>query len=195
MGEDLRHALDLDLLDRYERMWEFEMEAREHLTARLQLAMGLLSALGAALAYWIFRIEEVARLGPRPAAIVGLLLAASIALAALAGRHLIKCFTEIKYGVVPTAEDLERFRSEHVDYYRKYPKTRSPGQSEAQQAREELLKYLLNNYIKMQSVNAHLNERRYEELHLATRRTFWGLALCAIASLIFGLAAWAGSQS
>lgn len=180
-------ASELERAKRYERMWEFEMEAREQLTGRLQLALGLLTFLASILGYWVLNAKTVANLGPFPGGLAGALLVASAIFSVLAARKFIAGATHQTYGVVPTAKELEDYWQGQRTHFTTYPGT-EPAEDMADAA---LHTFLVNTYVKMASHNALTNKARYDALHLTTVYTFWGLALAAIATLFIGLAAWA----
>ena len=181
---------DLERSARYERMWEFEMEAREQLTGRLQFALGLLTFLASILGYWVLKAKDVAALGPFPGGLAGVLLVASAIFSVLAARKFIAGATGQKYGVVPTAKELEDFWQSQREHFTKFPGA-EPAEDMADAA---LRTFLVSNYVKMASLNALNNQARYNALHWTTVHTFWGLALAAAATLVIGLAAWAAGQ-
>ena len=161
-------------------MFLFEMEARENMTGRLQFAFGFQSVTFAPLAYLLFRAPEVSDM---PAAAQGVFVVSFIlALVTGVGAMVdyLKALMSPLYRVPATARGMSDFKAKLLEHHQSSPACID----KAYAAFEE---YALQLYIRCQSDNAEMNQKRYEALHGSMRWTVSSLASMLVAGLAYGL--------
>ncbi len=162
----------------YERMYFHELDNREKLTARLQLSLAILTALVALLAYIVSR--TTLQSGPGPFAVAAFLVsfASSTATLSASAWFFIRALWGHSYECLPVATEIEKYRELLAETYKDYPDGDSLTATHHK-------RFLVRYFAECASVNASVNQRRYELLHDCVSCTVYALPALVLLGLVF----------
>jgi hypothetical protein len=165
-----------ELLQHYEKLYTHEINAREHLNARLQLPLAIIVSFFGALFYLIQNYEHKTFKLVSSAYVCLLILTAGALI--VATYFFKRAAHDNKYEFMPAADVIEPHRLELQKHYALHP--RLDGQSI-----DEFEAYLIEHYIKYSSLNTRCNDGRSLSLHHTNSAIIAAGALGAIAFLVF----------
>jgi hypothetical protein len=172
-----------DVLDRYERIWAFEMEAREHLTSRLQFALALLTANAGGVGYLALNTDLLRTFEPMIEWCFRLPFFASIALCGMAIFWFGRASWGHDYEALPCTSELEAHRQASID-------SLSEGSpNPTRQAYEHAQAALLELYVRCGTQAALINQARYQAIHRTNGYVMASLFTALVAGLVFKLVA------
>lgn len=172
----------------YEKLYFHELDSREKLTARLQLSLAILTALVAALAYVLSRTTFRSESGPFATAVFLVSLAGSAVLLCAAATFFIKALWGHSYECLPLANKIEDYRLLLTDTYKDY----TDGDRLSADYHK---KFLVRYFAECASLNASVNERRYQLLHDCVSYTVYSLPALVLLGLAFRLGGFASTTS
>lgn len=180
----------VDYKDLYEALHFHELEARERVSGRLQVSLGLVVALASALAFLFGNFD---RNGSGFAFFLFIILLLGSAGCLLwAAIHLIRVFWGNTYKEMPSAAEIRKHESELHDYYHSEPPPPEVAAQGAQvttaQAFENHFKgFLIEKFVNTATHNAKVNDSRSERLHHANRAILLTTGAASFAFIVFTL--------
>ena len=172
----------------YEKLYFHELDSREKLTARLQLSLAILTALVAAFAYVLSRTTFQNQPGPFATAVFLVSLASSAVLLCAAAIFFVKALWGHSYECLPLANKIEEYRVLLAETYKDY----SNGDRLSADYQK---KFLVRYFAECASLNASVNERRYQLIHDCLSYTVYALPALVLLGLAFQLGGFASTTS
>ncbi|WP_319549868.1 hypothetical protein [Desulfogranum marinum] len=155
------------LFDLYEKLYFHEVEAREKLSARMQIPLAISLAILGVIANIIKGLSfSVASVW---CYVFWLVFGASVVLFVFALKHFVRSFYGHAYQFLPPANETERYRLDLIETYKGYEEGEVLSKKYFNQ-------YIYNYYNECSSVNTAINDSRSEALHKCN--TY--LILCAL---------------
>lgn len=179
----------VDYKDLYEALHFHELEARERISGRLQVSLGLVVALAGALAFLFGNFDQ--KESGFAFVLFVILLLGSAACLLWATFHLVRVFWGNTYKEIPSAAEVRKHESELHDYCHSEPppETAAEGtQVTAAQAFENQFKgFLIEKFVNTATHNAKVNDSRSERLHFANRAILLTAGAASFAFIAFTL--------
>ncbi len=164
------------LCELYEKLYFHEIEAREHLSARVQVPLAITVSLIGVLAFMLMNFDQ--ELCGLPAFIFLFFLVLSAAALIVAIFFLIKSWWNHEYSFLPSAAETEKYRQTLINTY-------TPYDNGNDLTEEYLNNYLCNYFIECSTINTHCNDKRSIYLHKANGALIITVLLAAVAFLFF----------
>lgn len=145
-----------EIFNLYEKLYFHEVDAREKISARLQIPLAILLSITSVFAY-IIKGNSLENMSQWPAYFV-VVLGLTIVLYAISFYYFIRAFYGHSYDFIPAASITELYRQELAETYKEYDNS------------EELVsiyfdEYLYRYFNECSSVNTIVNDKRSELLH------------------------------
>ena len=169
------------VLSLHEKIYFHEIEAREKLTARLQLAFIVLSAIVAAWLHVLSRINFSWDVYPFVSAVF--LVAYSIAscLIGAACFEFMRSLWGHSYECLPVAIEIEKYRALLRSTYETY-------EDGAEVSKKHFSEFMARYYSECSSKNALVNSLRYDRLHDCTSYLVCAAPFLFVSGLVYVLA-------
>lgn len=165
----------------HEKLYFHEIEAREKLTARLQLSFVVLSAIIAAWLYVLGHINFSGQNHPFNLAIFLVAYSIATVLIGVACLEFIRALWGHSYVCLPIATEIEKYRVLLFTTYEKY----EDGKDVAEQY---FSKFMARYYSECSADNSMVNSRRYDRLHDCTSYLVYSVPYLLISGVVFVLA-------
>lgn len=174
------------LYDLYEKTYFHEMEVREKLVARVQINFALVAA-GYAIVSYMIRMLDFSQ-NSLVICLFSLAVVICLALSCFCISHLVKAFWGNEYQGMPTALEIDNYRtsliahrSEIDKYNSSYPEAR---QSEIN-VNEMVTDFVYNKFRDCSTHNTNVNDRRSTHIHQSFGWLLYSSIFFIIASLFF----------
>jgi hypothetical protein len=165
-----------DLFELYQKLYWYDIEAREHLNTRLQIPLGIIVALAGLLGFMLQNYEHKATTWTT-GSFIALALLAALALI-VSTLFFVQSGYRHAYSFLPDAATIEAYRISLESHYTTYP---DPNIS----ASNAFDGYLLKHYIDYSSINTAVNDTRSRKLHQTNTAIICTATLLGAAFLVF----------
>lgn len=163
-----------ELFEFYQKLYWYDIDAREHLNNRLQIPLGIVVALAGLLGFLLQNYEHKT-LNWTTGSFIGFLAIASVGLVITTTLLVLSGYRHA-YNFIPEASVLESHRISLENYYTAYP---GLGISAADAFND----YLLKHYVDYSSTNTGINDKRSRRLH-QTNTAIIGTAVVLVAAFL-----------
>lgn len=164
------------LCELYEKLYFHEIEAREHLSARVQVPLAITVSLIGVLAFMLLNFNKELCGLPTFLFLFFLVLSSSALIVGI--FFLIRSWYGHTYSFLPSAAKTEDYRQILVNTYSGYDNSDDLTQG-------HLNDYLCNYFVQCSTVNTHCNDKRSLYLHKANGSLIITVLLAAVAFLFF----------
>jgi hypothetical protein len=169
---------DYKTLAFHEKLYFHEMDSREKLIARLQLALAILSGLVGVWTYIVSSLDFNGHPGPFTWAVFLVSFATGSGLVATACFKFVKALWGHSYECLPVATEIENYRIKLHETYQEF----SDGDETAV---DHYRKFLIKYFSECSTHNAKQNALRYKLLHETASFIVYSLPLIFFAALTF----------
>lgn len=164
-----------DSSDLYEKLYFHEIEAREKLSARLQIPLALITALAGVLAFISQQILQTAF--DLDILCVYVLSALGLILLCVASWHFLQGWSGSTYEFMPRADELAKYKSVLDDFIKQNNLASNPS--------SELFNQQIDTYyIKCATTNSAVNDVRSARLHSASKFIAYSAAAFFVAVVL-----------